>query len=68
MVDQQQTVVAVHQSSSHLMVSVCGRVTGYQYGAPDVVNPHVNNINSYYLDGVSITHHLVNTFGAFTVV
>ena len=47
---------------------VCGRVTGYQYGTPDAVNPHVNNINSYYLDGVSITHHLVNTFGAFTVV
>ena len=35
---------------------MCGRVTGYQYGTPDAVNPHVNNINSYYLDGVSITH------------
>ena len=33
---------------------ICGRVTGYQYGTPDAVNP-INNINSYYIDGVSIT-------------
>ena len=39
---------------------VCGRVTGYQYGSPDALfnlhNYHHNNLNSYYLDGVSITH------------
>ena len=32
---------------------VCGRVTGYQYAAPDAINNH--DINSYYVDGVSIT-------------
>ena len=49
---------------------VCGRVVGYQYGSPDAVYPgdyrhevygtfitsHHNDINSYYVDGVSITH------------
>ena len=41
---------------------VCGRVTGYQYGSPDAVatthgpNSAHNDINSYYVDGVSITH------------
>ena len=39
---------------------VCGRVVGYQYGSPDAVyNEHDSNhsdINSYYVDGVSITH------------
>ena len=38
---------------------VCGRVMGYQYRAPDAVlseGSHHNNINSYYVDGVSITH------------
>ena len=38
---------------------VCGRVVGYQYGSPDAVSinntPGHNNINSYYVDGVSIT-------------
>ena len=40
---------------------VCGRVTGYQYGTPDAVNTYFvpisahNDINSYYVDGVSIT-------------
>ena len=39
---------------------VCGRVVGYQYGSADAVdsthgtNEH-NNINSYYVDGISIT-------------
>uniref|UniRef100_A0A1X7UHD9 Fibrinogen C-terminal domain-containing protein n=2 Tax=Amphimedon queenslandica TaxID=400682 RepID=A0A1X7UHD9_AMPQE len=33
---------------------VCGRVVGYQYGSTDA-NPHENNINSHYVDGVSIT-------------
>uniref|UniRef100_A0A1X7TNH4 Vacuolar protein sorting-associated protein 13 VPS13 adaptor binding domain-containing protein n=1 Tax=Amphimedon queenslandica TaxID=400682 RepID=A0A1X7TNH4_AMPQE len=38
---------------------VCGRVTGYQYSAPDAVSIHhgsnQDNLNSYYVDGVSIT-------------
>ena len=40
---------------------VCGKVVGYQYGSPDAVDSgrgtpgHHNNINSYYVDGVSIT-------------
>uniref|UniRef100_A0A1X7T0X3 Fibrinogen C-terminal domain-containing protein n=1 Tax=Amphimedon queenslandica TaxID=400682 RepID=A0A1X7T0X3_AMPQE len=33
---------------------VCGRVVGYQWGSPDAVA--VDDINSYYVDGVSITH------------
>ena len=49
---------------------VCGRVVGYQYASPDavypgrftgesygsVIKPTHNDINSYYVDGVSITH------------
>ena len=50
---------------------VCGRVVGYQYGSTDavyaanyqgtetygsVIDPSHNDINSYYVDGVSITH------------
>ena len=49
---------------------VCGRVVGYQYFAPDavypgnyegetygsVITPEHKDINSYYVDGVSITH------------
>ena len=41
---------------------VCGRAVGYQYKAPDAYNTILggsssyNNINSYYVDGVSITH------------
>ena len=49
---------------------VCGRVVGYQYTSPDavypgdytretygsVITPQHNNISSYYVDGVSITH------------
>ena len=41
---------------------VCGRVTGYQYYTPDAVdnyfvpNSNHNDLNSFYVDGVSITH------------
>ena len=38
---------------------ICGRVVGYQYGTTDAVNTYGNNhnnINSYYVDGISITH------------
>ena len=34
---------------------ICGRVTGYQYGSTDAVVGSNNDINSYYVDGVSIT-------------
>ena len=40
---------------------VCGRVVGYQYASPDAVDSTIgstsnhNDINSYYVDGVSIT-------------
>ena len=40
---------------------VCGRVIGYQFNSPDGVSPDFislsehNDINSYYVDGVSIT-------------
>ena len=38
---------------------ICGKVTAYQYRAPDAVSNVSNNriydINSYYLDGISIT-------------
>ena len=34
---------------------VCGRVTGYQYRVPEAFNNNVG-INSYYVDGVSLTH------------
>ena len=38
---------------------VCGRVIAYQIGSPDAFYPGVNDgqsIDSYYLDGISITH------------
>uniref|UniRef100_A0A1X7SWB5 Fibrinogen C-terminal domain-containing protein n=1 Tax=Amphimedon queenslandica TaxID=400682 RepID=A0A1X7SWB5_AMPQE len=36
---------------------VCGRVVGYQYGTPDAADPRpiINDINSHYVDGISIT-------------
>ena len=33
---------------------VCGKVLGYQYGSPDAVTG--SNINSAYIDGISLTH------------
>ena len=35
---------------------VCGRVTGYQYYSPDAFNSPNVGINSFYVDGVSLTH------------
>ena len=40
---------------------VCGRVVGYEYGSPDAVDNTIgptqhNDINSFYVDGVSITY------------
>lgn len=46
---------------------VCGRVIGYQRGSPDAAdNVYINstahnNIDSYYIDGVSITHGFPRT-------
>ena len=34
---------------------MCGRVVGYQYGTTDALYVQTNNIDSYYVDGVSIT-------------
>uniref|UniRef100_A0A1X7UHI0 Fibrinogen C-terminal domain-containing protein n=1 Tax=Amphimedon queenslandica TaxID=400682 RepID=A0A1X7UHI0_AMPQE len=53
--------VSVQFPSNNISYSqVCGRVVGYQYGSPDALsnwhNNHHNDLNSYYLDGVSITH------------
>ena len=35
---------------------VCGRARGYQYGSTDAFHPSTNDINSHYVDGVSITY------------
>ena len=37
---------------------VCGRVVGYQYGSPDAIHKegaNHDNIDSYYVDGISLT-------------
>ena len=50
---------------------VCGKIRGYQYGAPDAFRPlHLGEgIDSYYVDGNSITYGqiLVHTFGHMLV-
>ena len=48
-------------SSSDIKYSqVCGKVIGYQVGHPDAAGERassiLNNINTYYVDGVSLTH------------
>ena len=45
------------QSNDLSYSQICGKVTAYQYRAPDAVvsGAQHNNLNSYYLDGVSIT-------------
>ena len=35
---------------------VCGKVIGYQVGHPDGAYHSISNINSYYCDGISLTH------------
>ena len=37
---------------------VCGRILGYQFGAPDAFEPshRMGNIDQQYVDGVSLTH------------
>ena len=34
---------------------ICGRVVGYQFGSTGAIASNLNDINSYYVDGVSIT-------------
>ena len=35
---------------------LCGQVRGYQYRSPDAFNTETSDIDSYYVDGVSITY------------
>ncbi len=35
---------------------ICGRITAYQKGVPEAFIHRVNNIDSYYLHGVSLMH------------
>ena len=58
-----RTCVSVQFPSNGISYSqVCGRVVGYQWGTPDAVDHAIGgsanhyDINSYYVDGVSITH------------
>ena len=48
--------VSVQFSSNGISYSqICGRVVGYQYFTTEAVEGYHNDINSYYVDGVSIT-------------
>ena len=42
-------------SNGKQYTEICGRVVGYQYGKTTTVYSHPQDINSYYVDGVSIT-------------
>ena len=35
---------------------VCGKVIGYQVGSPDGFSTGTNSIDTYYVDGISLTH------------
>ena len=35
---------------------VCGQIRGYQFGVPDAFNTGTSNIDSYYVNGVSISY------------
>ena len=35
---------------------VCGRVIGYQYGRPEAMHRSSGSIDTYYVEGISITH------------
>ena len=37
---------------------VCGRIIAYQFGRPEGFIQRINNISSYYIHGVSLTHGL----------
>ena len=58
MVDQSVVVVVQYPSNGISYSQICGRVVGYQYGSTDAVDTvygNISDINSYYVDGVSIT-------------
>ena len=49
---------AVFPTSHINYTEVCGRMIGYQYGTPDGINPYRStyDINTYYVEGVSLTY------------
>ena len=48
---------SVELSTANIQYStVCGRITAYQVGSPDDFRVPTNDINSAYVDGVSLTH------------
>ena len=49
---------AVFPASHINYTEVCGRMIGYQYGRPGGINPyfHTDDINSPYVEGVSLTY------------
>ena len=48
---------SVELSTANIQYStVCGRITAYQVGSPDDFRAETNDINSAYMDGVSLTH------------
>lgn len=54
----QASCVSIKMPSNGISYSsICGRVTGYQFGSPDAIHPGNNhdNVDEYYVDGVSIT-------------
>ena len=48
-------VSASYSSFGLNYTKVCGQLRGYQYGHTDAFTTYTNDINSYYVDGVSIT-------------
>ena len=46
-----------HEYSSKIQYSqVCGKLIGYQYWSPNSLSTGTSNINSHYVDGVSLTY------------
>ena len=48
-------VGTIFSSSGIKYSQVCGKVIGYQVGHPDGANSNINDINTYYADGVRLT-------------
>ena len=51
--------ITISTSNTASFTNVCGKVIAYQRGAPDAFyrfSYHGSNINSFYVDGVSLTH------------
>ena len=45
-----------YSTGSEQYDQVCGRIIGYQIGTPDAFNGAGRSIDSYYMDGVSVTY------------